>query len=62
MTTEAKFDPYQAITNQVIELLESGTAPWRKPWNASTGMPRSLAAGKVYRGINPFLLHLPSLR
>jgi antirestriction protein ArdC len=62
MTTEAKFDPYQAITNQVIELLEAGTAPWRKPWNAATGMPRSLTTDKVYRGINPFLLHMSALQ
>lgn len=55
MTTE-KFDPYQAVTDQVIALLEAGVAPWRKPWSAEFGMPRSLTTGKVYRGINPLLL------
>lgn len=61
MTTESKFDPYQAITDQIITLLEAGTAPWRKPWNAETGMPRSLTTGKTYRGINPFLLHISAM-
>lgn len=60
--TAAKFDPYQAITDQVLELLEAGTAPWRKPWNAAAGMPKSLTTGKEYRGINPFLLHMSALQ
>lgn len=53
-----KFDPYQAITDQIVAQLEAGVAPWRKPWNAEFGMPRSLTTGKAYRGINPFLLSL----
>lgn len=57
----AKFDPYSEITDQIIALLEAGTAPWRKPWNAAGGMPRSLATGKGYRGINVFLLHMSAV-
>jgi antirestriction protein ArdC len=42
----------------VIRALENGTVPWRQPWTVETGVPLSLATGKPYRGINPFLLGL----
>ena len=45
---------YQIVTEQIIRQLESGVAPWRKPWR--TEMPCNLISGKPYRGINPFLL------
>jgi antirestriction protein ArdC len=45
---------YQIVTEQVIKQLESGVAPWRKPWR--TEPPCNLVTGKEYRGINPFLL------
>src|ERR1700726_90522 len=45
---------YEIITNKIIEQLESGVAPWHKPWQ--TPMPCNLISGKEYRGINPFLL------
>lgn len=55
-----KVDAYQAVTDQLVELLESGTAPWHQPWSAdgSNGMPRSLSTGKTYRGSNVFVLHM----
>jgi antirestriction protein ArdC len=45
---------YQIITEQVIKQLESGVAPWRKPWR--TDAPMSLASLKPYRGLNILLL------
>lgn len=57
-TETEKFDPYQVITDQVVALLEAGTAPWRKPWAATGGFPISLSTGKAYRGVNPFLLQI----
>jgi antirestriction protein ArdC len=45
---------YEIVTEQVITQLESGVAPWRKPWR--TEMPCNLISGKPYRGINTFLL------
>ncbi len=48
---------YDVITERIIAQLEKGTVPWRRPWNARAGMPKNLASGKEYRGINPFLLH-----
>ena len=47
---------YERITDRIIALLEHGTSPWHKPWNARTGMPRNLVTKKPYRGINVFLL------
>lgn len=51
-----KTDAYQVITDRILALLEAGTVPWHKPWNAETGMPKNLASGKPYRGINVFML------
>lgn len=45
---------YEIVTKQVIKQLESGVAPWRKPWR--TEMPCNLISGKAYRGMNVFLL------
>lgn len=47
---------YERITDRIIALLEQDTAPWHKPWNARTSMPRNLVTRKPYRGINVFLL------
>ena len=47
---------YSIVTERIIELLEKGTVPWHKPWNAELGMPRSLSTGKLYRGVNVWLL------
>lgn len=49
--------PYERITERILEALRNGTVPWRKRWH-TTGMPRSLATGKRYRGINVFMLGL----
>jgi len=44
----------EIITSNIIEQLERGVAPWRKPW--STSIPRNLTSKKPYRGLNVFLL------
>lgn len=48
---------YEVINQRIMELLEQGTIPWRKPWNAEGNMPRNLISRKEYRGINLFLLN-----
>ncbi|TWT41365.1 ArdC family protein [Botrimarina hoheduenensis] len=56
-------DIYQEVTSRILELLETGVAPWRQPIkrsNTSDGMPKSLSTGKNYRGINVFLLAMTS--
>ena len=45
---------YQIVTEQIIKQLESGVAPWHKPWR--TEPPCNLVSGQQYRGINVFLL------
>jgi antirestriction protein ArdC len=45
---------YQIVTEQVLRQLESGIAPWRKPWR--TDVPMSLGCLKPYRGLNVLLL------
>lgn len=49
-------DVYQAVTDEVLTLLEAGTVPWHRPWQVEAGVPRSLSSRRPYRGINPFLL------
>lgn len=48
---------YEIITQRIIEQLEKGTVPWRKPWNTLDDYPRNLQSGHKYRGINVFLLN-----
>src|SRR5262249_21774504 len=49
---------YEVVTNRIIKQLEAGTAPWRKPWSVRgrNGLPRNLATGREYRGINVWTL------
>ena len=47
---------YDLINNKIMELLESGTVPWRKTWNAVSNQPKNLISKKEYRGINVFML------
>jgi antirestriction protein ArdC len=45
---------YDIITSRIVEELERGVVPWRKPWR--TLLPANLVSKKPYRGINVFLL------
>ena len=49
-------DAYSLVTDKIIELLESGTIPWRKPWTEA-GIPMNLISKRPYRGINLLLLN-----
>lgn len=46
----------EIVTETIIESLEKGVAPWRKPWTC--GSPRNLTTGKPYRGLNALVLGL----
>ena len=49
----------QEVTDNIVRMLESGVAPWQKPWEASAGsvsMPMNPTSGRAYRGGNA--LHL----
>jgi antirestriction protein ArdC len=45
---------YEIITEKIIKQLESGVAPWRKPWTCQA--PANLITQKEYRGLNVFTL------
>lgn len=47
-------DVYQTITMRILEALDKGVVPWRKPW--AIHAPRNMASGHVYRGVNQLLL------
>lgn len=49
-------DIYTEITNRVIAALESGVAPWRKPWVGGSSGCISYATGKQYSVLNTILL------
>lgn len=51
---EAVSKVYDVVASRIISCLESGTAPWRKPWIG--GGPCNLVSRKDYSGINVLLL------
>ena len=46
----------EIVTEKILAMLESGVAPWRKPWSANNIQYRF--TGQAYRGINQLLLAL----
>jgi antirestriction protein ArdC len=56
-TQKAKRDVYAVVTDRIIEQLEKGTVPWRKPWRDGK-LPQNLITERVYRGINVWLLSM----
>ena len=46
---------YDEITGRLIEELNRGVVPWRKPWKTN-GWPTNLLSGNEYRGINVLVL------
>lgn len=45
---------YEIVTNRIIEKLEEGVVPWRRPFQSS--IPVNWLTQKAYRGINTLLL------
>lgn len=56
-----KRDLYAEVTEKMIDALEDGIVPWRKPWT-SLGAHRNLVSGREYRGINVYLTALSAMR
>jgi antirestriction protein ArdC len=50
----SKTDVYELVTNRIIEELEKGVIPWRKPW--VNGVAVNWLTQKPYSGINSMLL------
>jgi antirestriction protein ArdC len=57
-------DYRQEVTNDLIKLLEQGTAPWQKPWESGEAgrMPFNPTTNKPYRGGNVLALMIAGMR
>lgn len=54
-----KKDLYNEITNRIIEQLENGIIPWKKPWTGISTGAISYATGRPYSILNQMLLMEP---
>lgn len=55
-------DLRQEITDRMVQSLEQGQIPWRRPWeNLEHGLPRNMATGNDYKGGNRFILQMTQL-
>ena len=57
MSTQSEL--YESVTARIIAALESGAAPWIRPWKSDgTGgaLPHNATTGRAYHGINTILL------
>lgn len=61
---EEKRDYRQEVTNDIIRLLEEGTAPWQKPWESGKAgqLPYNPTTNKPYRGGNVLSLMIAGMR
>ena len=58
-----KKELYEGITQTILEALEKGTVPWRKPFKTDFSvLPMNFSSGKTYRGINILLLNLVGMQ
>lgn len=50
----------ESITNQIVQSLENGVSPWRRPWTSHpcSGTPTNAVSEKPYTGVNPLLLNV----
>jgi antirestriction protein ArdC len=57
--TSDRFNIYEAITNQIITAIESGTGDVQMPWHqsgASLQRPINVQSRRPYRGVNTVAL------
>ena len=63
-TSKPRFDVYEAVTNRIVEVLESGAADYQRPWirkGGCTGRPINVVSGNAYNGINVVSLWVEAL-
>lgn len=50
----------EQLTNKIIQSIEAGIVPWVRPWKSGSqcGFPRNIISGRLYRGVNPWLLEI----
>lgn len=51
-----KIDVYQLITDRIIDQLEAGVVPWRKPWTGDANGAYNYMTGRRYSLLNQMLL------
>jgi antirestriction protein ArdC len=53
-----KKDLYVEVSNRIAAQLESGVAPWVKPWSVTAGrnIPHNAITGRPYSGVNVLML------
>ncbi len=49
---------YENVTKTIIEALERGVVPWKKPWHQLQALPTNATSNRPYRGVNAFLLSI----
>ena len=58
-------DHYAEVTAQIVAALETGTPPWRRPWDQGKAIapmtPHNATTGARYRGINTLVLGMSPL-
>lgn len=57
-----KRDVAQEITDQIVERLETGVKPWKKPWQGVALGPARRHNGEPYRGINSLILSMAAMQ
>jgi antirestriction protein ArdC len=57
-------DLYNDVTARILTELETGAAPWVKPWSATPGLnhPHNAATSRPYSGCNVVLLWMAAER
>ena len=59
IVTGAKRDIHQTVTDRIVQQIETGTAPWLKPWTSAQAAVRPLrSTGQPYNGVNVLTLWL----
>lgn len=56
-----KFDAAASITNELIDIIDRGVLPWRKPWRVGGSTVPLRHNGDPYQGINNFLLTMRTM-
>jgi antirestriction protein ArdC len=59
-SSKSRQSVYQLVTDKIVEALDRGVVPWRRPWGGRQLAPKSATTGHSYRGINTWLLFVAS--
>lgn len=52
-------ETYERVTNQILSLIDADELmPWQKSWKGNSEFARSMSSGKLYNGVNRWMLTL----